>query len=235
MQSYFNFQEFLLSRRLNRLSVQVRDRGLTYLNESKLMAIKRECLAARNRKTSGRFIEAGCALAGSTALIAEGRPSKSCFDVFDTFEGMPAPTDSDSPDVHDRYKVIVRGDSIGIAGADYYGYRKDLLEHVEQVIGDLVSKRMQRGIKLNKGLLQESMYISDAVAFAHIDVDWYQPVLTCAERIFPFLEVGGVLIFDDYHDYGSCKRAVDDYFSSRKHLVSFDASPGSMVIRRLAQ
>lgn len=218
---------------LRSLAAKMRVSGLTYLSERKLDVIIRECLAARVRKSTGDFIEAGCALGGSTVVIAQGRPVSSKFEVFDTFEGMPPPSEKDTPDVHDRFNVISSGQSVGIAGTTYYGYRSDLYEHVTKTLETHVAKRLRSGIKLHKGLLQDTMLSQGPVAFAHVDVDWYEPVMVCAQRIFPRLEIEGVIIFDDYHDYGSCKAAVDEFFRPHKKSVQLDSAAGSMLVRRI--
>jgi len=35
------------------------------------------------------------------------------------------------------------------------------------------------------------------------------------ERIAPYLSLGGYIVLDDYLDYGGCRRAVDEFLSSR--------------------
>ena len=42
------------------------------------------------------------------------------------------------------------------------------------------------------------MHITQPVALAHVDVDWYEPVMTCLERVFPQLVVGGSIILDRF-------------------------------------
>jgi asparagine synthase (glutamine-hydrolysing) len=65
------------------------------------------------------------------------------------------------------------------------------------------------------GLFEDTLYIAEPVALAHIDCDWYQSVMLCLERITPHLIPGGVLVIDDYRDWAGCKRAVDEYFTGR--------------------
>ena len=55
------------------------------------------------------------------------------------------------------------------------------------------------------------MTINQPVAFAHVDVDWYEPVMTCLSRVFPSLVIGGSIILDDYHDWGGCRKATDEF------------------------
>src|SRR5690606_41811338 len=61
-----------------------------------------------------------------------------------------------------------------------------------------------------KRLVQDTLQGSHPVAFAHIDVDSYDPVMSCLERIFPRLVVGGSVVLDDYYAWGGCRRAVDE-------------------------
>ena len=77
------------------------------------------------------------------------------------------------------------------------------------------------------------MTIKQPVAFAHIDVDWYDPVKTCLERIFPNLIVGGSLILDDYHDWGGCRKAVDTYLQTVNGEFRLNDSAGSLQIIKL--
>ena len=79
-------------------------------------------------------------------------------------------------------------------------------------------------------LLQDTMNIQQPVAFAHIDVDWYEPVLTCLKRVFPKLVVGGSIILDDYHDWGGCRKAADEYLEGVPGNFSLDDAACSMII-----
>jgi asparagine synthase (glutamine-hydrolysing) len=86
---------------------------------------------------------------------------------------------------------------------------------------------------LIEGLVQETMVITEPVVFAHIDVDWYDPVKTCLQQIWPNLVKGGSLILDDYHDWGGCRKATDEYFRNFVGEFSTDDSYGSMKITRI--
>lgn len=77
------------------------------------------------------------------------------------------------------------------------------------------------------------MTIDQPVALAHVDVDWYDPVKTCLERIVPRLSVGGAVVLDDYHDWGGCRKAADEYFQAQRERFAMDDSARSMKITRL--
>ena len=74
---------------------------------------------------------------------------------------------------------------------------------------------------LVKGLYQDTLHPDGPVAFAHLDCDWHDSVLTCLERIEPRLSLGGVLVIDDYEHWSGCRKAVDEYFAQRRERYQF--------------
>ena len=144
---------------------------------------------------------------------------------------IPAPGEHDGEDVHQRYEVIKSGESRGLGGELYYGYRPDLLGEVTRAFSESGYPIEQNNVHLIKGLVQDTMQIDGPVSLAHIDVDWYEPVLTCLQRIVPRLSDGGAIVLDDYKDWSGCRQATDDYFSD-KSSWDFDLSGSSLVVRR---
>ena len=90
-------------------------------------------------------------------------------------------------------------------------------------------------MSLIKGFVQETMRLDRPVALAHIDVDWYEPVMTCLERVFPNLVDGGSIILDDYHDWGGCRKATDEYLARVVGQFEVDDSARSMKVTRLGR
>lgn len=210
---------------------QIKARHLTYLSPRKLDQLIVSLKEIEDKGVEGRLVEAGCALGGSLVLIAAYAPNRA-ISVYDTFEMIPPPGEEDPPEVHKRYAVIVSGESKGIGGEEYYGYRGDLREFVLSQISELVGAEAINQIDLHKGLLQDTMALDTPVAFAHIDVDWYDPVKACIVRLWPLLPKGGILIFDDYFDWGGCKKAVDEFFQGRSDMT-FDDSAGNMKVTKI--
>lgn len=210
----------------------IRTARLTYLSEAKLESIALTCGALERAGIAGRFVEAGCALGGSSILIARTKSTERRFDVFDVFGMIPAPTADDPEDVQARYVQIVEGASAGIGGDRYYGYEDDLLDKVVSNLArfgvDLEASR----VSLIKGLVQHTMHIDGPVAFAHIDVDWYEPVKTCLARLTPHLVRGGSLILDDYHDWGGCRKATDEFLAGTTDRYRLDDAVGSLKLTR---
>ncbi len=225
---------------LSKLSAQdlklisdIRAQKITYLSETRLASINRTCCLIEDANLTGVFIEAGCALGGSAVLIASAKSAERSLFVYDVFEMIPAPTDADPKDVHERYQTIVQGKSAGIGGDKYYGYLENLYDLVQSNLSSFGINCQQQLVFLIKGLVQDTMVIEQPVAFAHIDVDWYEPVLTCLKRIFPNLVVGGSIILDDYHDWGGCRKATDEFLREVAGKYTLDDSAGSMKITRV--
>lgn len=132
---------------------------------------------------------------------------------------IPAPTQADPPQVHQRYNIISKGESLGINGDRYYGYVNNLMDVVKDNFEKFDIEIESNNIQLIQGLVQKTLHPSGPIAFAHIDVDWYEPVLPCLERIAPNLSIGGSKILDDYNDWGGCRKATDEFLASS--LLSF--------------
>jgi Macrocin-O-methyltransferase (TylF) len=224
---------------LNRLSLDEREliariqsKNLTYLTEKKLASIADTCKAIVQSGLPGSFIEAGCALGGSAILVATLKNTERALLVYDVFGMIPPPTEADTPDVHERYRTIIEGKSKGIGGDNYYGYEQNLYEVVQSNFKNFGISCEKQSISLIKGLLQDTMHIDEPVAFAHIDVDWYDPVMESLKRIFPNLVAGGSIILDDYHDWGGCRKATDEYLLNVAGQFTLNDSAGSMKITK---
>jgi asparagine synthase (glutamine-hydrolysing) len=221
---------------LSPLAKRLRKDRMTYLSPQKLQRLEQALRRVRDSGIVGDYLEFGVALGGSSILIASAALKNSVsFTGFDVFATIPPPTsDKDDDKSKNRYKSISEGKAKGIGGDDdYYGYRSDLY-------GDVVRSFEKHGltvdgekISLIKGLFEESWpkRKSNPIAFAHIDCDWYDPVNFCLNAIAPHLEVGGVAILDDYHDYGGCKMATDEFLRSHPNFAMEDG-PNLIIVRR---
>lgn len=217
-----------------KLIAQIRSKRLTYLGAKKLICLVNTCRSIENRHLPGVFVEAGCALGGSSILIASLKSPDREQLIFDVFDMIPAPSQDDPPEVHKRYQRIISGKSTGIGGDVYYGYQNNLYEIVRNNLTEFGMAPESNKISLIKGLVQDTMNINQPVAMAHIDVDWYDPVKTCLERIWPNLIIGGSIILDDYGSWGGCKKATDEFIQTLPNQYVTDDSAGSMKLTKKA-
>ncbi|UVO49039.1 TylF/MycF family methyltransferase [Sphingomonas sp. SUN019] len=203
--------------RLSPTARRMRREGLTYLRPVKLMRIEAALRRLKKRRVAGDYLEFGVALGGTAALIAPAaRRADATFVGLDVFSTIPPPTSEyDDAKSRERYAVIAAGAATGIGGETYYGYRDDLLDHVEHVLADVGAPVDGTNVRLEKGLFEDSwptLHV-DRVAFAHIDCDWHDPVRYCLDAVAPKLSDGGLIVIDDYHDYAGCRIAVDAFLA----------------------
>jgi O-methyltransferase len=216
--------------RLSRVSRQASDARLTYLSERSMRNLERCLDRVQREKVPGTFVEAGVALGGSAIVISTLMDDDRSFLGYDVFGMIPPPNENDDDDSIERYEVIRSGRSNGLGGDEYYGYKDDLYN---EVVGSFESFGLTvdgERISLHQGLFEDMMrFDGQPVALAHLDCDWYDPVRTCLERIYPVLSPGGFVIVDDYHTYGGCARAVDEFLVEHADVVPLPDGDGPPV------
>lgn len=208
---------------------------LTYLSPAKLTRLTGALRDVVRRGVTGDILEFGIALGGSSVLLAKHANATRQFHGFDVFGMIPPPTsEKDDPKSKERYEVIAAGKSHGIGGDTYYGYRSDLFDSVCATFARYGRPVGDGRVFLHKGLFEEtwSGYEHRPIAFAHIDCDWYDPVRFCLDAVLPRLAPGGVIVLDDYHDYGGCRTATDEFLS--RHASVFSSDTGANLILRRA-
>jgi hypothetical protein len=186
----------------------------------------------KNSNRNGIIIEAGCALGGSAIVMAKAKSKARPFYVYDAFGMIPPPSEKDGEDCHKRYKVIRSGQAKGFGGNKYYGYEENLFEKVNENFRQYGVPVDENKVYLVKGLFENVLHVNQPVALAHIDGDWYNSVMTCLQRIEPYLEQGGVLVIDDYYGWSGCRKAVDDYFSDKQSSYEFIRKSRLHIIRK---
>lgn len=219
------------SQDLSPLARRMLSEGLTYLAPAKLRRI--EAALASVQQVPGDFAEFGVALGGSGIVIASQANARN-FHGFDVFGMIPEPTsEKDDAKSRKRYGTIKEGKSQGIDGQLYYGYRSNLFDEVKEsfarhgvaVGGDVL---------LHRGLFEECWPKANVatLAFVHIDCDWHDPVEYCLRAVNPLLSANGAIVIDDYHDYGGCRTAVDDFLAAHPDYAFEDGA--NPILRKLS-
>ena len=183
-------------------------------------------------RVPGIIIEAGSALGGSGLVLAASRRQARTVYLYDTFEGIPPPTEADGQQAMRRFEDIRSGRASGVRKQTYYGYERNLLDRVRQSFAEYGMPVEHSQICLVPGLYQDTLYPPDQVAIAHVDCDWYESVKVCLERVVPCLAPGGRMVIDDYDYWAGCKRAVDEYFGDKQNGFEFIKRRRLHVIRR---
>jgi hypothetical protein len=188
---------------------------LSYLGAAGLRNLAAAVERLEEDDIPGLIVETGTALGGSAIAMAAAKSPARPMKVYDVFGMIPPPGAEDGEDVHRRYATIVSGSSKGIGGDEYYGYRDDLLAEVTESFARHGYPAPEHHVELIQGLFEDTIHLTEPVALAHLDGDWYESTMTCLTRIAPLLSSGGRIVVDDYDTWSGCRRAVDEYFGGR--------------------
>lgn len=193
----------------------VMDAHLSYLGHAALRSLAAAVVALERDGVDGVLVEAGTALGGSAIVMATAKSVYRPLMVYDVFGMIPPPGEADGDDVHRRYETIVAGQSTGLGGDVYYGYRTSLYDDVLESFTRFGVPAEQNRVELIAGLFADTINLDRPVALAHLDGDWYESTMTCLTRIAPLLAPGGRFVVDDYDLWSGCRTAVDEYFADR--------------------
>jgi asparagine synthase (glutamine-hydrolysing) len=219
----------------NTVCTRVIRNRLTYLEPAALLLLEQQVAAIERNRIEGAIVEAGCALGGSSIVICSAKDPARPMYLYDTFAGMPPPSDRDGKDVHTRYAEIQSGKSAGIGGDAYYGYRQDLLGEVRATFTRYGLEAGKHSVVFVPGLYDDTLHPPGPVALAHIDCDWYNSVAVCLDRVVPKVVPGGRLVIDDYFSYTGCRSAVWDYFRHRLDDFTFQYGPRLVIVRNASE
>lgn len=176
-------------------------------------------LALQSLNLDGQWYEAGVYKGGTAMLLAKlleekARHKQTRLHLFDTFEGMP--------ETDPRIDILKKGT-----------FKDTSLETVMSQIRTLISDF--NIVEFHKGFIPATFngLESHHISFAHIDVDLYRSVIDCCNFIYPRLQNGGFMVFDDY-GLSRCpgaRKAVDEFFRE-KHEMPLVLPTGQAIVFR---
>lgn len=180
-------------------------RSYTMLSQARLFSLynlaKQICLD----DLPGNFVECGTWRGGTAAMLAfvikkySLRPR--ILYVFDTFAGMPDPTDAD---LHDGIPANDTGLGSGtlkasiVDGLDIVCKSLDVRDIVVPVQG-----------LFSDTLPQYKSEIGD-IALLHADGDWYQSTMDIFNNLFDRVVDNGIIQIDDYGFWEGCRKAIHE-------------------------
>jgi O-methyltransferase len=170
------------------------------------------------RGIPGALVECGVWRGGSVLTMIMGLQRHNVFDrdvyLYDTFEGMTAPSDLDTSAFEDpAITTWSRASAAGQRAWDYFfGSEVFGLDQVRELV--LSTGYPPEKVHFEVGAVAETLpaRAPDEVALLRLDTDFYDSTRHELVHLYPRLVTGGVLIVDDYGHWDGCRRAVDDYF-----------------------
>jgi O-methyltransferase len=157
----------------------------------------------------GAIVECGVWKGGSMAAVARTlvqlRDGDRDLYLFDTFEGMSPPTDTDTDYTGKKASEILRNSP---------AYRCDdaPLESVRNVLYQTGYPKEK--IHFVQGKVEDTIPSNapGSIALLRLDTDWYQSTKHELTHLFPRLCQRGVIVIDDYGHWEGCRKACDEYF-----------------------
>lgn len=164
----------------------------------------------------GDYIECGVWRGGSSMIAAHAiMRSNRMRDIYmyDTFEGMSAPTEEDTS-VYDSQSSDQQWAEAQRDGVTDWCYAS--LEDVKSNMA-LTGYPVDR-IRFIKGKVEDTLPLSSHsdIAVLRIDTDFYASTKSEMEILYPKLVNRGVLLIDDYGHWQGARQAVDEYFEKNK-------------------
>lgn len=127
--------------------------------------------------------------------------------LYDTFEGMTAPTEQ----------------GIDLTGTTAARYMAEHSDEGRWCYADEADVRRifasedfnTRDIEIVKGDVVETLRTRrpSRIALLRLDTDWYESTKAELELLYPLLSRDGVLIIDDYSHWEGARQAVDEFFT----------------------
>ncbi len=160
-----------------------------------------------NNNIKGCIIECGVAEGGTSAMMAltnrAGEHEDRNFFLFDSFEGLPDPTNNDFIDGNagDFIRPLEKGDCLG------------KIEQVEKLFF-IDNKFSKEKIKLIQGWFENTVpgfSFAGNIAILRLDGDWYESTRIPLENFYSKISIGGIIIIDDYATCHGSKKAVDEF------------------------
>ncbi|MGH2509976.1 MAG: TylF/MycF/NovP-related O-methyltransferase, partial [Ktedonobacteraceae bacterium] len=129
----------------------------------------------------------------SARLIRDADPRRELH-LFDTFEGLPEPDDTDA-----EFRM----------GKFEKGQFSCSLQSVRNYVGN------EANVHFHRGLFPSSAecVVGEKFSFVHSDVDLYESTRSVLEFFYPRMIPGGVIVSHDYFSCQGPRKAFDEFFS----------------------
>ncbi len=167
------------------------------------------------RRIPGVFVECGVWKGGSVMIAMRtlqllGAATRR-FILFDTFDGMTAPSPVDE-DFRGRHAGDLMQESSGLQAATLVRARASL-DEVQTNLATIGYNPQK--IRMVKGDVCASIPKTDVapIGLLRLDTDFYDSTYVELTYLYPRLNHQGVLIVDDYGHWKGARKAVEDYFS----------------------
>lgn len=167
----------------------------------------------------GAIVELGVWRGGMSCIMAQAQQKRHhrTMWLYDTFEGLPPPTEDDDAKSKELYAKVARGQRAGIPGGVQakgkwcYGSIEEVRNTMEAV-AQYPSRHLHyvRG-KVEDTLVNASLERPTRIALLRLDTDWHASTRAELRELWPLLSPGGWLYVDDYSQWGGAQKATQEW------------------------
>lgn len=182
------------------------------VDKREVSIVLRELEKARISTDDGDVVEFGC-YAGTTSLfisryLAIQKYTRE-FHVYDSFEGLPEKQGEDESRAGDQFKT-----------GELAVSKKQFVLNFRKAGVPLP--------RIHKGWFNEltEADVPEKVAFAFLDGDYYESILSSLRLVWPRLAPGAIIVVDDYANEAlpGAAKAVDDWLATHPAKLSVEHS-----------
>ena len=179
----------------------------------------------------GDIVECGVWRGGSMhavarTLSAAGDQSRELY-LYDTFEGMPPPTEADV-----RWDGQRAADMLEKQDRDSYVWAIASLDDVQEGFRDVPYPHER--IHYVQGKVEETIpaQLPDQISILRLDTDWYESTAHELKHMYDRLSPGGVLMLDDYGHWAGAQKATDEFLErTGEPLLLLRMSNGRVAVK----
>lgn len=184
------------------------------VDEREVSIVLRELLRSLEASVTGDVVEFGC-YAGTTSLFISRlltmQKSTREFHVYDSFEGLPEKRAEDQSRAGDQF----RAGELAVT-------KKQFILNYKKAGVPLP--------RIHKGWFSDltADEVPEKIAFAFLDGDYYESVMTPLKLIWPRLVPGAIIVVDDYANEAlpGAAKAVDEWLLTHPAKLAVEHSLG---------
>ena len=215
------------------VAVMHRVKPRTMTSPEKLFGLVQSVRYVVRHGIPGDIVECGVWRGGSMQAVAltlleQGETTRRLH-LFDTFEGMSAPTELDRRTDGTPAEVLLRehdkdhrvwgvaGIEDVTAGMSETGYPSELVDYHQGMVEHTIPAQAP-----------------DRIAVLRLDTDWYESTAHELEHLWDRLSPGGVLIVDDYGDWDGARLATEEFLArTDEPLLLLPLGTGRILLKPL--
>jgi hypothetical protein len=204
----------------------------TMTDADKLFALIQATRYVSRYSIPGDVVECGVWRGGSMqaaarTLLSVGETDRDLY-LFDTYEGMPPPTEEDVRHDGKPAEVLLENNDYETSTVWAVATLDDVQEGFAKV------PYPAEKVHFVKGLVEQTIpeAAPEQISILRLDTDWYESTRHELEHLYPRLSPGGVLLLDDYGFWKGARQAVDEFLEATgERLLLTRMASGRMAVK----